>query len=178
MKMKTKAIGIILGIIVLWMFVVGGSLFKYFDQILERNFQLTELKWTYICYEDKPYVDIKPVDGGELFIASTEDEDDFLIDETGVVIADPPCRVQPMGGGYVMTSFTSGRTVIVDETGKKIETEDVYNQDGTVLSDKEAAPLLERFAQEGKLSGEKKEGETNYKVMKKGKILGIVEIGE
>ena len=178
MKTKTKAIGIVLGIIVLWMFVVGGSLFKYFDEIVERNQLLTAQKWTYVCQKERPFTDIKPVNGGDLFIANDKIWY-YLIDENGKEVAGPFDELDQLGGGYVKTSYTPSGIVRTDENGNNIRTEThVLGMDGKVLSDEKAAPLMERYEQEGKLTGETQKGQINYKVMQKGKILGIVEIGE
>ena len=45
---KTRAIEVIVTIIVVWMLVVGISIVMSFDEVAERNREMTQLEWTYI----------------------------------------------------------------------------------------------------------------------------------
>ena len=121
---KTRAIEVIVAIIVVWMLVMGISIAVSFDEIAEQNREMTELEWTYIV--DTVYdsvEDIKAIENSDLFIFDEGRNYYNLYDEKGkIVIAGPFSEVEDIGGGFVRTVYEPPGVVIEDENGNNIRT--------------------------------------------------------
>ena len=121
---KTRAIEVIVAIIVVWMLVVGISIAESFDEVIEKNREMAELEWTYIV--DTVYdsvEDIKAIEDSELFIFDEGDNYYNLYDNEGrIVIAGPFSDVEDIGGGFVRTVFDAPGVVVEDENGNNIRT--------------------------------------------------------
>jgi len=122
---KTRAIEVIVAIIVVWMLVVGISIVVSFDEVAERNREMTELEWTYIV--DTAYdsvEDIKAIEDSDLFIFDEGRNYYNIYDEKGkIVIAGPFKEVEDIGGGFVRTVYDPPGVVIEDENGNNIRTQ-------------------------------------------------------
>lgn len=120
---KTRAIEVIVAIIVVWMLVVGISIAVSFDEVAERNREMAELEWTYIV--DTVYdsvEDIKVIDESDYFIADEGRDYYNLIDKHGTIIAGPFSEMEDIGGGFVRIKTETPGVVIEDEDGNNIRT--------------------------------------------------------
>lgn len=119
---KTRAIEVIVAIIVVWMLVMGISITVSFDEIAEQNREMTELEWTYIvdiAYDNVE--DIKVIEDSELFIFDEGEDYYNLYDNEGkIVIAGPFKEVEDLGEGFVKTVYEPPGTIIEDEDGNNI----------------------------------------------------------
>lgn len=122
--MKTRAIEVIVAIIVVWMLVMGISIAVSFDAVTEKNREMTELEWTYIV--DTAYdnvEDIKAIEDSELFIFDEGEDYYNIYDEKGkIVIAGPFSEIEDIGSGFVRTVYELPGSVIKDEDGNNIRT--------------------------------------------------------
>lgn len=120
--MKTRAIEVIAAIIVVWMLVMGISIAVSFDEVAERNREMTELEWSYIVNTDYDNVeDIKAIEESELFIFDEGEDYYNLYDKKGkIVIAGPFSDIEDIGGGFVRTVYEPPGSVIKDENGNNI----------------------------------------------------------
>lgn len=120
---KTRAIEVIVAIIVVWMLVIGISIAVSFDEVAARNREMTELEWTYIV--DTAYdsvEDIKVIEESDYFIADEGRDYYNLIDKNGTIIAGPFSEIEDIGGGFVRIKSEAPGTVIKDEDGNSIRT--------------------------------------------------------
>ena len=121
---KTRAIEVIVAIIVVWMLVVGISVAASFDEVIEKNREMAELEWTYIV--DTVYdslEDIKAIEDSDLFIFDEGKNYYNIYDAKGkIVIAGPFREVEDIGGGFVRTVYDPPGVVIEDENGNNIRT--------------------------------------------------------
>ena len=148
---KTRAIEVIVAIIVVWMLVMGISIAMSFDEIAEQNREMTELEWTYIVNTAYDSVeDIEAIEDSELFIFEEGENYYNLYDNEGkIVIAGPFNEVEDLGGGFVRTVFERPGIVVEDEDGNNVS----------------------RRVDEHDLRGEG----GKYKVVRCGNILGIAK---
>lgn len=121
---KTRAIEVIVAIIVVWMLVVGISIASSFDEVIEKNREMAELEWTYIV--DTVYdsvEDIKAIEDSDLFIFDEGKNYYNIYDAKGkIVIAGPFREAEDIGGGFVRTVYDPPGVYIEDENGNNIRT--------------------------------------------------------
>lgn len=206
--MKTRAIGAVIAIIAMWMLVAGGSMAMSFDAVAEENREIAEQEWTFVVdttYEH--YEDIKPIAGSDYFIGDSGVEYD-LIDENGRMAAGPFRELEPIGGGFVRFVSEPDGAIIEDENGNHMRrVAGVLDENGDKLPAEKAEAVLEQYAASGVVAGDGQsgEGQSNggqsgeegsggqsgnegcnegcndsgtYKVVRYGRILGIVKAGE
>lgn len=120
---KTRAIEVIVAIIVVWMLVIGISIAVSFDEVADRNREMTELEWTYIV--DTAYdsvEDIQAIEESDYFIADEGRDYYNLIDKHGTIIAGPFSEMEDIGGGFIRIKSGTPGAVIEDEDGNNIRT--------------------------------------------------------
>lgn len=139
--MRHMVIWLTIGMIALWMAVMGGTIMLDFDRVQQSNQATAELEWTYIC-DGIEYTDISVIEGGENFIARDEISA-IVMDRTGKTLGWQYDSLEPIGNGYVRFENTPTGTVIEDEDGNNKRTViGVLNDRGEELPKEEAMEIL------------------------------------
>lgn len=177
---KTRAIEVIVVIIVVWMLVMGLSITVSFDEIAEQNREMTELEWTYIV--DTAYdnvEDIEAIDGSDYFIKYGGGYYN-LIDEYGNEMIDGSYgNMEAIGDGYVKAESLSAGIVVEKNDGEKVIS--VLDKNAYQLSEEQQAEVLARYSDyevttEGEnINGKHNESKTHM-VIDYGRIIGIAKV--
>ncbi len=141
--MRHMVIWLTIGMIALWIVVIGGTIMLDFDRVQQSNQATAELEWTYICDEQLgQYAEIEPIQGGDNFIGRTyNDVESTLIDEKGRALSDTYEELESIGDGYVRYEDTTSGVVTEGRENLHIG---VLNDRGEELPEEEAMEILYR----------------------------------